>query len=326
MSQLIQLKRRIKAITTIKKITSAMRLISRSIHARFDKKKKFLFNYHATITDYMTQLRTLHPHWAYQLTQNNHATEQDSSDSQNISAHKDLFIIIGSQKDLCGNFNSPLYYWIDSHNKILSQQNTHIISYGKKISDYLKKRSITIFQEYKELKPSILNKQAEDLLHTILPITSPENFTHKQLHTAAYNSVTLVYLSSKTFFNRTLQIIPLLPLITPSDNTQQNNQIDHAQAYLTHNKSTRNHTFEADEQEHTPEEILYSLSYEYLRSCIYIAFFQSLHAEQSARFISMDNATRNAETFLTSMKSHYNKMRQAKITKELAELSGAFDS
>ena len=40
----------------------------------------------------------------------------------------------------------------------------------------------------------------------------------------------------------------------------------------------------------------------------------------------MDNATRNADTFLDSMQLHYNKARQAKITKELTELAGAFES
>ena len=47
-------------------------------------------------------------------------------------------------------------------------------------------------------------------------------------------------------------------------------------------------------------------------------------AEQSARFISMDSSTQNAENLLKSMQLLYNKLRQAKITKELAELSSSF--
>jgi F-type H+-transporting ATPase subunit gamma len=34
----------------------------------------------------------------------------------------------------------------------------------------------------------------------------------------------------------------------------------------------------------------------------------------------MDNATRNAQTLLEETTLHYNKLRQAKITKELTEL------
>jgi F-type H+-transporting ATPase subunit gamma len=52
--------------------------------------------------------------------------------------------------------------------------------------------------------------------------------------------------------------------------------------------------------------------------------FESLLAEQAARFISMDSSTRNAETILEETILWYNKLRQAKITKELTELIGSF--
>ena len=52
--------------------------------------------------------------------------------------------------------------------------------------------------------------------------------------------------------------------------------------------------------------------------------FHSLLSEQAARFLSMDNSTRSAEGLLEINKLHYNKLRQAKITKELTELTGGF--
>ncbi len=50
----------------------------------------------------------------------------------------------------------------------------------------------------------------------------------------------------------------------------------------------------------------------------------SLLAEHAARFVSMDSSTRNAETLLEEMQRDYNKLRQAKITRELTELSSFF--
>ena len=38
----------------------------------------------------------------------------------------------------------------------------------------------------------------------------------------------------------------------------------------------------------------------------------------------MDNATRNAQNLLQKAHLQYNKLRQAKITKEITELSGSF--
>jgi len=49
--------------------------------------------------------------------------------------------------------------------------------------------------------------------------------------------------------------------------------------------------------------------------------YESLLAEQSARFLSMDGATRNAEHLLTQTRLAYNKSRQAAITRELIEIT-----
>ena len=52
---------------------------------------------------------------------------------------------------------------------------------------------------------------------------------------------------------------------------------------------------------------------------------ESMIAEAAARFISMDSSTRNAKNMLDSTKLQYNKLRQAKITKELIELSSSME-
>lgn len=284
MSQLIQLKQRIKAVTTIKKITNAMRLISRALHVRLDKQKKYLFKYHTTVSDYLTELNKLNANW--------HPSFLPSiKNTQNQT----LIIIIGSQKGLCGNFNGPLLYWIDEHLPLLTSPETTIIALGKKINDHLKKQSAPLVTSLKELKSSQVEAYTEDLLKLIFPV-------HTQ-----YNTISMVYLHSKTFFNRSLKKIDLIP-------------------FATSKTPSNAHSFDQDEQEQNPQEILDSLGQHYIRSCVRIALFESLHAEQSARFISMDNATRNANSFLSTMKSHYNKIRQAKITKELAELADMFDA
>ncbi len=56
---------------------------------------------------------------------------------------------------------------------------------------------------------------------------------------------------------------------------------------------------------------------------IMFVLYESLLAEQAARFVSMDNATRNAENMLKTMKLDYNKLRQATITRELTDLVGS---
>jgi F-type H+-transporting ATPase subunit gamma len=72
--------------------------------------------------------------------------------------------------------------------------------------------------------------------------------------------------------------------------------------------------------EQSPNELLDTLTYQTLEIHLHYLLFQSLLAEHAARFISMDNATRNAQTLLEDTQLQYNKLRQAKITKELTEL------
>lgn len=59
----------------------------------------------------------------------------------------------------------------------------------------------------------------------------------------------------------------------------------------------------------------------HMRAYVTRALHGSLLAEQAARFLSMDNATRNAEELLHTMKLEYNKIRQATVTRELIELT-----
>ena len=72
--------------------------------------------------------------------------------------------------------------------------------------------------------------------------------------------------------------------------------------------------------EQSPNDLLDQLAYQTLEVQLHYLLFESLLAEHAARFISMDNATRNAQSLLEETQLQYNKLRQAKITKELTEL------
>ena len=89
MSHLIQLKQRIKAIFIIKKITHAMRLISMSSRIKMIKQSENLTIFRDEITPLLCSLERVHP-----------------SIDQNQPFHKNIWILIASEKGLCGNFNS----------------------------------------------------------------------------------------------------------------------------------------------------------------------------------------------------------------------------
>ena len=55
---------------------------------------------------------------------------------------------------------------------------------------------------------------------------------------------------------------------------------------------------------------------------MYYVLLNAKASEQSARMVSMKNATDNAEALIKDLTLEYNKLRQGNITKELLEIAG----
>jgi F-type H+-transporting ATPase subunit gamma len=280
MSLLIQLRYRIKAIETIKKITHAMRLISMSSRSRLKNKEEPLQEYMQTSASLLAQLKKNAPHWRNPII----------NPSPNATPNP-LLILIGSQRGLCGNFNTTLFHFFEKD--ILTAFNNNkkiqIIPIGKKAVNYVNSNpTYAVIAEYPELNASSLSTIASDVIAKIVTHTPP--FTH----------VSVYHNQLKTFFIQKPQHITLIP-------------------FEAHTKSNMQATIDYY-WEQSPAEIIEQLAYQTLEVQLHYFLFQSLLAEHAARFISMDSATRNAQNLLEETQLQYNKLRQAKITKELTEL------
>ena len=60
----------------------------------------------------------------------------------------------------------------------------------------------------------------------------------------------------------------------------------------------------------------------YLNIYIYYVLLNAKASEQSARMVSMKNATDSADSLIDSLTLEYNKLRQGSITTELLEIAG----
>lgn len=280
MSQLIQIRQRIKAIQTIKKITHAMRLISMSMHSRLKNRELPLKAYTHAIHDLFNTLSATYPLWKSPILQpNNHEYQ------------KNLIIIVSSQKGLCGSFNSALFTLVRKEIATYAP-NTHYILIGKKAIGFGKELPHgSVIQTFSSFTNSTRTEIARQVAQLITAEQQP------------YTQVTIISNMLKTFFQQKPTVTTLIPV------TQQTGTI---------NPDISDYRWEQE-----PDTLLNYLSNLYIITIIEHAFFQSLFAEHAARFISMDTATRNAETILEATKLTYNKLRQTKITKELTELSGS---
>ena len=83
-------------------------------------------------------------------------------------------------------------------------------------------------------------------------------------------------------------------------------------------------TADADEGLFEPSvhDVLSYLVTHYLNTYMYFVLLNAKASEQSARMVSMKNATDSAESLIESLTLEYNKLRQGNITKELLEIAG----
>ena len=70
------------------------------------------------------------------------------------------------------------------------------------------------------------------------------------------------------------------------------------------------------------EAVLGYLLERYLNILVYFTLLNAKASEQSARMVSMKNATDSAEDLIQALKLEYNKLRQGNITRELLEIAG----
>ena len=60
----------------------------------------------------------------------------------------------------------------------------------------------------------------------------------------------------------------------------------------------------------------------YLNIYVYFALLNAKASEQSARMVSMKNATDSAQDLIRGLTLEYNKLRQGRVTQELLEIAG----
>lgn len=294
MSKLIQIRQRIKAIETIKKVTHAMRLISMSTHSRLRGKQEPLRTYRASINQLFAKLQPLAPDWTNPIM---YPTTHETT----------LFILVGSQKGLCGTFNTHLFAKFIHTVEQDKSAHYQVITIGKQITDFYvehyHQQPIKIFNDFSQRSMASI---ADAIINHI--VQAPQPFAR----------VAVVSNEFTGFFIQRPRETNVIPFLKAKVEDQRN---EAPKATLVQSPAVPT---EGYLWYHEVKAILDMLAQQYIEAELQSLLYESLLAEHAARFISMDNATRNAEKLLEETKSDYNKLRQAKITKELTELTSSF--
>lgn len=202
-------------------------------------------------------------------------------------------LIVGSDRGLCGSFNSSLFRFASKHIEEQSKkfEKIQVSVIGRKVWDLFRKSELPVRKKWvgcirgKGDYPRSL-EVAEDMLDTFYQ----EGFD--RLH-IIYNS----FASRLSFKPSVLELIPLSAFA-----------------------SVKRENFVDFKYEPKREEILQELLPWAVKSGIFRVFLESFASEQIARMTAMDNATRSAEDMIESLTLTYNRARQESITKELMDI------
>ena len=291
MPSLKHIKTRIKGINSTKKITQAMKIVSasglRSVQSSVSSSNAYLKVFQRLLIDVNSKNPELFRRYI--------------SLFQNKKESNVLFVVFGSDKGLCGSFNSKIISHITSELQV--NKNAKIFCVGNKISQYMQAHH----KENIEKSLPFFRKNNKKISYNVSALLSRE--IKSVFLNGEFSECRIVYTKFKSVLNQQVEDIKLLPL-----------QIDEIENLSCFAKSDK----EIFEFDNNLEIILEKLIQNYINATILHVCSNSLTCEHSARMLAMDSATKNSDKMLKELNLLYNRSRQAIITKELIEIiSGA---
>ncbi len=292
MSNLKEIKRKIKSVYNTQKTTNAMKLVSTAKLKKAEEVAKRSKVYAQKIDEILGEI-------SFQINKNVY----DENDIRFSLFHKkeqvktvDL-IFVTADKGLCGGFNIKTLKTISELLKDYEAKNINVRlrAIGKTGIEYFNFQKIELLERYFHLSSSPDYEKACEVIHVAV-----EDYLNGNT-----DEVILVHNGYKNMITQELKINHLIP-VEPKNIEQIHNSLL--------------------ELEPDGTELLEDLIKTYFEYSMYYALIDSLAAEHSARMQAMDNATNNAKAKVKQLNLIYNKARQESITTELIEIISGVES
>lgn len=204
-----------------------------------------------------------------------------------------LFIVFTSDRGLCGGFNSRI---LKETIKGISDEGTtpvDIVTVGRRGADAMRRMNKTIVA-------SFVNLSNKPLFTDILPVARLALDVYKK---GEYDKVVIAYNDYVSAITNRPNVMQLMPL--------------KVEGKIDTGGTSKDYLFEPD-----PQRVLDSLLPRIVESMIWQALLESSAAEHSARMMAMRSASDAAADMISSLTFTFNQVRQAGITREIAEISG----
>ncbi|MDQ7786457.1 MAG: ATP synthase F1 subunit gamma [Thermodesulfovibrionales bacterium] len=289
MPTLRDIRKRLKAIQSTKKITAAMKMVAA---AKMRKVQDRMLNFRP----YAKRMETV-------LSDLAKVAEREIHPLLALRPRKTVeVLVITSDKGLCGAFNTNIlkaaYKYIDELKKEGIEVSLSVV--GRKARDFFRRRNFTMRNTWIGLSGRISYANAQEIAANLV-----ENYTNE-----TFDEVVVIYNEFKSMIAQQVTVTKLLPVGTLAEEEGQKEQ-----------SMTADYLYEP-----TRAAIFERLLPKYIEIQAYRSLLESSAAEEAARMAAMENATKNCSELINKVTLFANKVRQASITKELMDIVGGVEA
>ncbi|RNC80473.1 MAG: ATP synthase F1 subunit gamma [Phycisphaera sp.] len=286
-----EIKKRIKAVGNIKRITRTMQMIATSKFARAQQRATATKPYTEGVFNLVSELAETAGNLDHPLI--------NGPDSGFKSDAKELTLLITSDRGLCGPYNGNILRTATNlFKKNPATREGDIELVGKKGEAFLKFNGIPVSQTH-SLGDSPTFAQIEELAESYM-----DRFIAGEI-----TAVRVIYMRFISAGKQTPEVLNLLPLKPPSAGGDESKSTGTTLQYEFSPNAT---------------ELLAELLPSTVKASLFQAFNDAIVSEHVARMVAMKAATDNAGSMGKGLTRVYNRARQAQITTELTEIiSGA---
>ena len=277
-----EVRKQIASIKSTQKITAAMEMVAASKIRKTQSEMQLGRPYSEKIKEVISHIATSSSEYSHPF-------------YENREAKKACFIVVSSDKGLCGGLNINLFKNVIQKASELNNQGVEssFALIGVKAANFFKTVGGNVVANVQKLG----DKPDPDML---IGLTKTVLDLHKD------NEIDQVYICSNKFVNTMTQqpgVQQLIPLPAIEDDGLTSTHWDYI-------------------YEPEAKELLEGLMTRYIESLIYHAVVENNACEQAAKMLAMKNATENAGDLIKELELLYNNVRQAAITQELSEIVG----
>ncbi len=284
-----EIKKRMKAVGNIRRITKTMQMIATSKYAKAQHAATASKPFTEGVFDLVTQLAAKAGNIQHPL------INGPSSGSKG----KTVLLVLTSDRGLCGPYNGSI---LRTSVRMLREQTDAYQSemVGKKGAGFYKFNNFEVTHHHREFGDKADFEDVERLAQRYM-----DEFTRGEI--AGVKVVYMRYISTARQKPEVLQLLPLKP--PPAAEDEQGSEGGASVVY----------DFSPE-----PEQLLNDLLPVTVKTTLFQCFNDALVSEHVARMIAMKSATDNAGKMGKNLQRRFNRARQSQITTELTEIiSGA---